>query len=55
MNELLDFIRDNGKTIFLIVVFIFILLVVFEIKGIRLNDASTPASKVSQQAVFQKG
>jgi len=55
MNELLDFIRDNGKLIFLIVVFIFILLVVMKIKDIHLDDNSKTTSKTTQEAVYQKG
>ncbi len=51
MSELMEFIRENYLSIMTIVLFVIILLVVINIRGIDLN-APKSESKLVQQVTF---
>ena len=51
MKEIINFIKDNLRLIIFIIIFVITLLVVMNIKGVSLNDA-TPASHLVQQVSY---
>ena len=52
MSEIVDFMKENSKTIIIIVVVVLILLVVINIKGIDLNPPK-PETKLVQQVTVE--
>jgi len=53
MNNLIDFIKENGKLIIIIIIIIFFLLTLVKILNIDLNPPKVD-SKLVQQVIIEK-
>jgi len=53
MNNLIDFIKENGKLIIIIMIIIFSLLTLFQLLNINLNPPKVE-SKLVQQVIVEK-